>query len=179
MSDRWLAIGFALALLASAPAAATVTVRVVSPVSEVSVGEIFSIQLRAEASQPILGFGLDLGFDGAVLAIDAPPAIGPLWDPLVAPDGDGLAGLVFPAGLTGDLLLATLSFEALAPGTTDIVASFTAGDLTEGFPLDPSGFDADVSFVGAPIQVVPEPAAGLLVAAGLLGLAGYRRAAAT
>jgi hypothetical protein len=174
MSAPRLAVAFALSLLASAPAAATVTVRVVSPVSEVSVGETFTIELRAEASQPILGFGLDLGFDGAVLAIDAPPAIGPLWDPLVAPDGDGLAGLVFPAGLTGDLLLATLSFEALAPGITSILASFTAGDLTEGFPLDPSGRDEDVSFTGAPIQVVPEPASGLLVAAGLLGLAASR-----
>jgi hypothetical protein len=174
---RSFAAVFALALLASGPATATVIVRVVSPVSEVTVGETFAIELRAEASQPIFGFGLDLGFDGALLAIDAPPAIGSLWDPLIAPDGDGLAGLVFPAGLTGDLLLATLSFEALAPGITSIVASFTAGDLTEGLPLDPSGYDEDVSFVAAPIQVVPEPATGLLVAAGLLALAAFRSVA--
>lgn len=96
----------------------------------------------------------------------------------MAPDGDGLAGAVFPAGLTGDLLLATLTFQAIGAGATEVGASATPGDLTEGFPLDPSGFDADVSFTSARVEV-PEPGLPVILALAALTQLLRRRQAAT
>jgi hypothetical protein len=48
--------------------------------------------------------------------------------------------------------------------------------LTEGFALDPSGFDSIV-FTNGLVEVVPEPATGLLFAGALvaLGLIGRAR----
>jgi len=43
--------------------------------------------------------------------------------------------------------------------------------LTEGFPLDPTGF-ADVTFEGGHVRVIPEPTTMILLA--MLGLLGLR-----
>jgi hypothetical protein len=167
------------ALLAFAPSAqATVIIRAVPSAAAVAAGDTLTVELRAATDQPLFGFGLDLLFDAGVLAPTAAPVIAAPWDALNAPDGDGLAGVVFPSGISGpDLLLATLTLLALAPGATTILPAVTGGDLTEGFPLDPSGFASDVSFVGAEVQVVPEPSSAALFGFALAALAIARRIA--
>lgn len=87
-----------------------------------------------------------------------PRVFGPEWVPAFAPDGDGLAGIAFPTGVSGnDILLATITFSGDAVGETDLFLSTTPQDLTEGFGLDPTGF-AEVSFAPGHVEVIPEPA---------------------
>lgn len=80
--------------------------------------------------------------------------------------GTGVEGL--------GVLLATVSFVAAAPGITSLSLSESPEDFAEGFALDPFGFAA-VTYVGGSVEVVPEPAAGALVASGLLALGACHR----
>ena len=147
--------------------------------SVVDVGDILSVELKADIPDPVLGWGLDINFDSSILAQLGPPVIGPTWFAALAPDGDFLAGSAFPTPVSGDdILLATLSFEVLTLMETSIVASITPGDLTEGFPLAfpaPPGSFAEVHFEELTVQPVPEPSTMLLVGTGLIGLTGFRR----
>jgi hypothetical protein len=159
-------------LTAAAPADALVMVGFAPEASLVTPGTSFAVEIRAELGEPVLGFGLDLAFDPAILALESPPEIVAPWLPVFAPDGDGLAGVAFDAGLVGDdVLLAVLRLRALAPGTSALALSVTPGDLSEGFALDPTGFAAAPGFVAGSVQVLPEPGTGVLVAAGLAALA--------
>jgi hypothetical protein len=172
----WIGVGFLLALLGAGTARALVIVQAVGPSSPIAVGASFQIDLVADLGDPILGWGLDLVFDPAVIAPSGAPTIGPGWAAAFAPDGDGLAGLAFPNGITGSgILLASQTFTAIAPGTSAVDLAVTPGDLTEGFALDPTGFAAP-SFLGASVDV-PEPGGALLLAlaAAAAGLARRSR----
>ena len=128
----------------------------------IGVGDVFSIDILGDITDPIVGWGLDLSFDETVLSLVGPPLIGPSWFGAFAPDGDALAGLAFPYSVSGpEVLLATLTFSANAIGATDLTLGITPGDLTEGFGLDPSGF-AGFTFDSTHVSVVPAPAAALL-----------------
>ena len=165
----------ALSLLASlwaAPAGAAVIARVIAPAS-VGIGAQFDVELRADLGDPVLGWGLDLGFDPAIVQRVSAPTIGPDWFAVAVSDGDGLAG-VAAGGLTGDRRLAVVRFQAIALGSTSFVLSDTLADLSEGFALDPAGFAA-VQYQSASVNVVPEPGTALLTALGLAGLAAGRR----
>ncbi|HOO17932.1 MAG TPA: hypothetical protein PLU99_12595, partial [Phycisphaerae bacterium] len=88
------------------------------------------------------------------------------FDPVVSPDGDGFAGLLFPPDVVHgeDVLLGTLTFA----GTGSWVdLGVTPGDLTEGFALASVGGFAAATFTGA---YIPEPAALVLLALGALAL---------
>jgi hypothetical protein len=138
-------------------------------------GEVFEIRLLADISDPVLGWGLDLSLAPGVLSVVGAPSISSPWQSVPAADGDGLAAYAFPDSVSGqDTLLATLTFSADAVGETDLVLSVTPGDLTEGFPLDPSGF-ATSTFQTGHVTVVPEPGAALVAAAGWVLLAIWRK----
>jgi len=158
-------------LLLASPALADTVFGYFNPAVKVAnVGDIFTIDIVADMTNPIVGWGLDLTVTDPMYAnrTATDPVIGPDWDPAFAPDLDGLAGLAFPVGVSGPgILLATVEFQALALGTTNLVLSVTPGDLTEGFALYPSGFD-NYEFSLGTINVVPEPAALALLALGAL-----------
>ena len=77
----------------------------------------------------------------------------------------------FPDSVYGtDVVLATLTFQGLSVGTTNLDLSVTTGDNTEGFYLDPTGTAAWTYTTGS--ITVPEPASMTLLA-----LCGPARAA--
>lgn len=149
--------------------ASLVVCRFEPPSQTVALGGIFTVDIVADIDMPVVGWGLDLSLlTPGILLPTGPPAIGADWLSALAPDGDGLAGLASPLPPTNGsvsgtgIVLATLSFSADAIGATDLVASVTPGDLTEGFALDPTGF-ATMTFQPGQVTVVPEPATALLL----------------
>jgi hypothetical protein len=164
--------------LLAAPAIADVVAGFDPPVKTVLLGSgPFTIDIVADMSLPIVGWGLDLTVVTPSVAdrTATPPVIGPDWNAAFAPDLDGLAGLRFPNGFTGHTVLATVEFTPLALGSTDLLLSVTPGDLTEGFaiqPPPPGLFDVYTFNLGQ-IVVTPEPSALVLLA--LAGLALRRR----
>ncbi len=176
----------ALLLIASSAEASLVTdviVRFDPPTQTVDVNDVFTVDLVADITTPVVGWGLDVDLSVPTIAstFAAPIVVFPPWIAAAAADGDGLAGLADPFAPTNGsvsgtgILLATLTFQADAQGTTDLLMSTTPGDLTEGFPLDPTGF-ASITFEPGQVTVIPEPTALLpLVCAGLMLLRSRRR----
>jgi hypothetical protein len=168
MTHRWkdvLGIVVLTAAVAGTSTRADIIVGFAPPAKIVGLGDFFTVDIVADipAAEPILVWGLDLTIaDPAIASLTGPPEIGSEWFPAFSPDGDGLAGLAFPTGVSGiGVVLATLSFSADAIGDTYLFLSITPGDPTEGFGLDPMGF-ANVIFEPGHLQVVPEPSALLL-----------------
>jgi hypothetical protein len=163
----------AAGLLAVSTARADVTVWFDPTPRMAQVGDTFTINLVANIpqSQAVIGWGLDYIFPTPGLIAQVQFTIGPAWDPAPStPDGDGLAGLVhFPPGegVSGqNVLLATITFQALAEGQTALVASDDyPGDPTEGFAIDPAlgGGFATVTYLDG-LVIIPEPSASILLA---------------
>ncbi len=167
-----LLLSLAVLLVAAPTAHATVILTVDVSNAVVPVGGTTTVEVRATLSNPVLGFGIDLVFDPLLLSAGT-VTIGPSWTPLGSADGDGLAGFNGLGVVGSDVLLASIVFTGLAEGFDTIGTAATPGDLTEGFPLLPSGFDGDVLFGSEQIQV-PEPAVATLLAL-VLACAPVRR----
>lgn len=177
---RLLSAGFVLMCVSGiARAEDQVVVRFDPPLMTVQVGDPVVIDLVADLTTPVVGWGLDLLMDPVgPLGASLPPVIGASWIPAPAVDGDGLAGLAFPNSVSGlNVRLATLAFTARDLGVVNLSALFTSGDLTEGFALDPTGF-ATVRFESATITIIPEPSTFALgvLALGCVGLSRRRGA---
>jgi hypothetical protein len=160
--------------------AALITVSFEPSSSTVAVGDIFTVDIIADIPDPVLGWGLDAAFDDTIIIPVGAPAIGASWTSGFAPDGDGLVGFApLGAPVSGnEIPLATLEFQATTVGFSDLLASVTIDDLTEGFPLAPPaspGSFADVTFLSGSVSVVPLPGTILLLGAGLVGLVGTRK----
>ncbi len=165
-------VGLVTLVCLGGPARGGLIVRFDTPERTIGLGDVFTIDILADVGDPLVGWGVDLSFDPAILSRVDSPAIGPRWFPASAPDGDGLAGLAFPDSVSGaGVLLASVTFSGVTLGETDLTLSRTPGDLTEGFALDPVGF-AEPVFESAHVFVVPEPCAGLLgvIALSVIGL---------
>ena len=173
-----LGLSWAMLLTTSPARAADVVVRLMPSDSTVNVGQVFTIDIVADLSVPVLGWGLDFSIDDpSVVSMDGSPTVAsPPWAGVLAPDGDGLVALTDPAGssISGVAIpLASITLRARRVGETDLRLAVTAGDLTEGFALDPTGF-ATVSFEPAHITVVPEPCSWALLLLGGLAVRARR-----
>lgn len=156
---------------------------------DTSASSVVDVVADIPALEAVLGWGIDIALsDPAIAQQVGAPVIGPLWSAAPTMDGDGLAGLAFPLPISGvDVVLATLTFEALEIGTVDLAASVSPLDFTEGFPLAPPaspGSLADVTFLDLSMTVgpalsVPEPGTGFVVALGLAGIVVAQRRRST
>jgi hypothetical protein len=165
--------------------------------SSVLVNESFTVEITADITENILGFGLDLLFDPALLVVSDFTIVAPFL-PLRSPDGDHLAGLAYPRDVTGrDVALVTVTFLPLAAGKAEIAVGFTEDDPAEGFPEYGVGRWSELTTVPAVVTIessnaggagpgppgppepeptIPEPATLLLCATTAVGLGRYRRA---
>ena len=163
-------------LLPISSEATLINVSFVPSASVVTVGDTFTVDLVADIPDPVLGWGLDVTFNPAILSQVGVLIADPPWSAGFAPDGDELVGLAFPLSVAGDdIPLATLTFRAMALGLSSLVASITTGDLTEGFPLVPPGDFSEVSFIDGSVNVIPMPATFALISLGLVVLGFERR----
>lgn len=177
MFCKWKAVSAAalLALVAAVPASATVTLHFVQQNTVIpTVGGTANVEIRADFTDAISGWGLDLNVSNPGVADLLSFTIGPDWDPATDTlDDDLLAGL--SESLTGvaagsNILLATLTFQANGIGSTPI--SLSVNNEDEGFVLADT-IQLDATNFAAGSIIVPEPASLALVALG--GLALLRR----
>lgn len=165
-----------IGVLVATPALATVDVSFDLQDSTIpDVGLTVAVDIVATFTDPIISWGLDLTIaDAGIASLDSFSITSP-WDPVVGSiDGDDLGGLAFPTGVSGTVVLATLTFLGNSPGTTAISLSW-GPEEDEGFAYDPppSGLDTDVNFTDGTVTVLPEPTTLALMA--LVGLALVRR----
>ncbi len=150
----------------------------------VEVGDSLDVGIVVSGLAPdsLSTFDIDVGFDATILAFnsatfgDELDLFGFGSDTLATP-GAGTVNLFelssdFPGAFDSlqadSFILATLTFEALAVGTSSLLLSINAlGDALG----DPLGADVGVGSITA----VPEPAALLLMAVGLAAFVGLRR----
>jgi hypothetical protein len=165
-----------LAALASAPAASGSIVVFFEPEDPtVEVGETVDVEIRATIDQSVVAWGLDLIIDKPLYAGWTSTVIGPLWDSTTTLDLDGLAGVRFPPGVTGDVLLATLTLEGLSEGETLLSLGVTPEE-DEGLLWEVGGLATGVQFDSATLTVTPEPTTlALLMLSSCWGLRRRRR----
>ena len=188
MLRNLLAVG-ALALFSTAGQASTVVLQNHS--TNLSIGDEFVVDVILQnpfegefQSDLLLAFGLNLNYDNTAFALTS-KSVGGLWDddtPFLDVD---LAGSAFPAiaddGSNPSILLGQLSFTALSAGMFTLGVT---GDPAESFNLGliylggESNLFAETLVDVTPTAPVPIPAAGWLLATGLLGLSRLRRARA-
>jgi len=173
-------------LLVAAPATAGIVASIEPGYQAVDIAAgTTTVDIVADITEDcaIVQWGLDLTLDGASVSIlngsweDAVLINSPTFDPVYAPDDDWLAAIV-PAAVPfvpvwgDDIVLATVTFDLVVEGLTDLSLSVTPGDDNEGFFLEGSGTCA-ATFVDGTINVIPEPASLALIV--LCGLAIRRR----
>ncbi|MGD8454417.1 MAG: hypothetical protein PVJ57_21600 [Phycisphaerae bacterium] len=162
-----------LAALGGAPLlAADITVWLNPASPSVAVGDTVDVDIMASFSESVVGWGIDLALDEPGYADWIDTVIGSAWDPSDTLDHDGLAGLRLPPGVGGDVLLATVTFAGIAPGTTTLTLS-TGPEEDEGFLLEAGDWVTEAEFLPGTLTVVPEPTALTLLA--LAALTTLRR----
>lgn len=188
MNFKAIAAALALGLSAWASQAATAQL---TPVGDLHVGQTFELQLHLDqpfeglaADELLLSFGFKLDYDTSLLSFKGFKPQGG-WDDDSGWLGAGQFGAsAFPGVANSgqaDLFLATLSFEVLGAGATQLRLFSETGNLNLGLSyLGAGGRDLSAAQSLQLLSPVPEPTSALLLVAGLagLGLARRRRAAA-
>jgi hypothetical protein len=102
---------------------------------EVQISQSITVKIYGDFSQPVMSFGLHLDYDSALLGLQQ-LKLAPAFHPLHSNYTDGVAGLAYPSGVSGDrVLLATARFTTTGIGDADIGLAVTPNDPTEGFAL--------------------------------------------
>jgi hypothetical protein len=164
------------ATAAGPTALATVTLSFVQQNTVIpTIGESAVVEVRADLTEAIIGWGLDLAVVDPSVATLTDLAVALPWDAAEATLDHDLFGAtsLTSVGPGTDILLATLTFQAVGDGVTNI-ALLTSNDEDEGFALaNWSGLDS-VVFASGTITV-PEPTSFLVCTLGGLLLGGMTR----
>ena len=163
-----------VALTSAATAPADVMVWFVPASPTVNVGGTVAVDIMVDSDVPITGWGLDFTIGEPAYAAWTDTLIGSAWDAADSIDEDGLAGLRFPDGISGQVLLATVTIQGLAVGVTPLCAS-SGPEEDEGFLLDTGSLATNVSFEPGCLTVIPEPSAIALLSAVALATLLRRR----
>lgn len=169
-------------LLAAAPAVAAPILSVSPANSTHSPGDLFSIQISITGAVDLISYQFDLGFN-PLLVHATTVTFGPFLETggsTVHTFGainnvtgliDSISDVLISGSVNGDGVLATIGFQADAPGTTGLTLSNVILLDANFVGLDPAIQNGAVVVSGAP---VPEPAAAIPLTAALF-LLWYRR----
>jgi hypothetical protein len=179
-----------LAIFGSPAAAATINFSTPGVVS----GGPFDVTITAtdvfDGRDPItdllLSFGFNVGVSNPSVVSFVGATAGPLFDAVTTQPGTmvfasafGQNGFGIEPGVAEPLILATLHFAALAPGTASILITSDLANLFQGLQFLNQPFAesiaGEVAVTVGGTQPVPEPTTLLLSGLGLLSLAARRR----
>jgi hypothetical protein len=199
MRTTWLRVlGFALSLAVSAPSLASVILSAASQI--VSQGQLTTIEVNISGlgnGTALGGFDLNIGFDPSLLGFSSAAygdptlgdqldleGFGTYTDTVTGTGTTEITELSFDSAFAltslqaANFTLASLTFDALAPGVSPVTLSVNALPDQNGNSIAAGTVSGLIDIQSAGGAAVPEPGTWLLFCGGLvmLVLRGYRRA---